>query len=154
MAERKWIGPPKEPTPRAIPNGTWMQRHPTRYGWTDSVRNRVVDPLFREFDGITINTYVKHPEYDFYRSWGDVLGWNTQYRSVDVWGIKGRGDPIGKRKGNAVVKWIFAQPGHPWIAWLIWRGRIWTPDAGWQPWNDDGTGSHHDHPHITFRPGR
>lgn len=154
MAKRKWIGPPKEATPRVIPNGNWSQRHPTRYHWTNIVRRKVVDALFKEFNDITINTYVDHPEYDFNRSWGDVLGYNTQLRSVDVWGIKGRGDPIGSKKGNAIVRFVFNQPGAPYIAWCIWEGRIWQPSTGWIHWDDDGTGAHFDHPHFTFLPGR
>ena len=110
---------------------------------------RVVDMLFREFNGISINTYVDHPE-----GWSAELGWNTQTRSLDVWDVKGRGVPIDREKGDRIVARIFNDPNPPWIAWIIWEGYIWTPDTGgWVPFDDDGTGLHFDHPHITFFPG-
>lgn len=160
MSDRiEWIGPPKEPTPPAFPQSSdWTKRHPTRYHWTPTVRRRVVDPIFRKFDGISINTYVGHPEWGWngtkWVNWSEVLGWNTATRSLDVWGIEGRGDPIGREKGDRVVRFVFNQPGYPWIAWCIWWKQIWTPDHGWQPWVSDGTGDHTDHPHFTFYPGR
>jgi len=148
MAE--WIGPKKEPTPRVVPGGSWTQRHPTRYGWHDDVR-RVVDGLFRNFNGITINTYVDHPE-----GWTRKLGYDTQRRSLDVWGEGGRGDPIGHAKGVEVVRFMFNDPNPPHFNWVIWEGYIWvrrtpnSPDGFWKVWDDDGTGAHFDHPHITF----
>ncbi len=147
----EWIGPKKEPTPRAVA-GNWTQRHPTRYGWHKDVR-ALVDRLFRNFDGITINTYVDHPE-----GWSEKLGYDTQRRSFDVWGPGGRGDHVGHDKGLAVVRFIFNDPNPPWINWCIWEGYIWvrntpdSPDGFWKVWQSDGTGSHHDHPHLTFKP--
>lgn len=149
---REWIGPKKEPTPRVVLDGTWMQRHPTRYGWHSDVRD-VVDKVFRGFGGepwrITINTYVDHPE-----GWSEKLGYDTQRRSFDTWGPRGRGDPINPDLGDRIVRFIFSDPDPPWISWLIWQGRIWSRAAGgiWMPWDDDGTGLHFDHPHCTYMP--
>jgi hypothetical protein len=150
---RKWLGPPKEPRPRVVPGGTWIQRHPTRYGWDPDVRD-LVDRLFREFTDIGINTYAGHPEFDESRSWGDILGYNTQRRSLDVWHAAGRGVPIWPEKGTHIVNYVFNDPRPPWISWVIWQGMIWSRNQGgvWVPYDDDGTGLHFDHPHFTMMP--
>jgi hypothetical protein len=101
---------------------------------------------------VRVNTYFEHPEHPNGGSWGDWLGYSTQKRSYDVWGSGGRGDPVGREKGQRALMRVFNDPNPPFIAWCIWRGWIWTPEAGWQRFNDDGTGLHFDHPHITFEP--
>lgn len=144
----KWLGPPQEPRKRAIPNGTWLERHPTRYGFDPDVR-ALVDTLFRNFTDISINTYLDHPE-----GWTAKLGYDTEARSIDVWHRKGRGVPILPHKGQRIVDFIFNDPNPPYVNWCIWRGKIWSRSAGgtWEPWEDDGTGLHFDHPHFTFMP--
>lgn len=148
-----WYGPPKEPTPRVVPGGTWIQRHPTRYGWDPDVK-RLVDKIFRNFRNISQNTYFEHPEHPNGGSWGDVLGYNTQRRSVDVWAGAGRGAPINRDRGDRIVQFVFNDPDPPFIHWVIWEGRIWNRHGAgvWVPFDDDGTGLHFDHPHFTFQP--
>jgi hypothetical protein len=84
-------------------------------------------------------------------SWGDVLGYDTQRRSIDVWSKGGRGTLVGRRNGTRALMRVFCDPNLPWIAWCIWRGRLWTPEDGGVYFDDDGTGLHFDHPHITFQ---
>jgi hypothetical protein len=146
---RKWFGPPKEPIKMPVPGGTWLQRHPTRYGWDEDVRN-LIDRIFKRFDGISINTYADHPE-----GWSAKLGYNTAVRSFDVLDNAGRGEPINRSIGDRVVDFVFEDPGIPYISWCIWEGEIWqrskTPRR-WRKWQDDGTGRHFDHPHFTMMP--
>ena len=78
---RKWFGPPKEPIKMPVPGGTWLQRHPTRYGWDEDVRN-LIDQLFKRFDGISINTYADPPE-----GWSKKLGYKTPPYAVSMSGI-------------------------------------------------------------------
>ena len=130
-----------------VRGGTWLQRHPTRYGWEKDVR-RLIDDLFKRFDGISINTYVNHPE-----GWTKKLGYNTTVRSFDVWDNKGRGVPIDRDIGDRVVKFVFEDKGIPYISWCIWEDEIWTRETKeWREWKDDGTGKHFDHPHFTMMP--
>lgn len=144
---RKWIGPPKEPIKMPVPGGTWLQRHPTRYGWHDDVR-KLIDGLFERFNGISINTYADHPE-----GWSAKLGYNTAVRSFDVWAKAGRGVDINPKVGEQVVEFVFDDPGIPYISWCIWEGQIWTRSTKeWREWEDDGTGAHFDHPHFTMMP--
>lgn len=133
------------PGPVAIPNSSdWMKRHPTRFDW-----RRDIADLVRSVEAQYVCypcTYVDHPE-----GWGKKLGRNLDIVSVDFWGAAGRGQPISWAVGEAIVNRVLGDPNPPEVDWLIWYGRIWTPDAGWQPWQDDGTGLHKDHPHVTFK---
>ncbi len=132
--------PPRARWQPYIENGTWLQRHPTRYSWRRYDIRNLIQRLYDNFDGISINTYVNHPE----PYWRDTT-------SFDVWHSNGRGVPIAKSTGDAVVSYIFNDPNPPWIEWCIWYGRIWIDDGqGWRTWWDDGTGAHTDHPHFTF----
>ncbi len=132
--------PPRAPYRAVVPGGTWLQRHPTRYSWRRADMRGLIQRLYDNFDGISVNTYDDHPE-----------GWRRDRTSFDVWDDAGRGVPINPATGSAVVNYIFDDPNPPWIEWCIWQGRIWIDDGrGWRRWWDDGTGSHHDHPHFTF----
>ncbi len=140
--------PPRDPYRAVVPGGTWLQRHPTRYNWRRADIRNLIQRLYDRFDGISINTYVDHPE-----GWSAKLGYDTSRLSMDVWDDAGRGVPINPYTGADVVRYIFNDPNPPWIDWCIWYGSIWVREDGyWKPWRDDGTGSHHDHPHFTFTP--
>ena len=150
---RKWFGPPREPRRMPIPNGDFVQRHPTRYGWHDDVRN-LIDRLFKNFNGISINTYVDHPE-----GWSKKLDYNTSVRSFDVWRNKGRGVDINQKVGDQVVDFVFDNQGKIqgkyYVSWCIWKGEIWKRSTKeWRKWPDDGTGPHFDHVHFTMMPRR
>jgi hypothetical protein len=87
----------------------------------------------------TWNTYENHP-YPYYLD--DI--------SVDFWGRRGRGSPVGRRAGRRIARALIHQHGHgiP-ICYIRWRGRIWHPRDGWRRFNPDGIG-HYDHVHVTF----
>lgn len=128
-----------------IPNGTWLQRHPTRYGWQPRIEV-LIRELYRRFDNIHINSYVDHPE-----GWGRKLKKNLDVLSFDVWAQAGRGVPIAEATGHAVVEFLMEEPSDNLIDWCIFRGRIWTRASGvWLPFSDDGTGPHDDHPHFSY----
>jgi hypothetical protein len=101
-----------------VPGGTWLERHPTRYGWDEDVRN-LIDSLFKRFDGISINTYADHPE-----GWSKKLGYNTAVRSFEVWDNSGRGVPIKRPIGDRVVDFVFKDKGIPYMSWCIWEGKF------------------------------
>lgn len=138
------LAPPGfEPRAPRSSAGTYLDRHPTRYFWEVPVEG-IVRRLYREFgrDRIHINTYVEHPE-----------GWGWDSTSFDVWGPGGRGDPIGRDLGQAVVDFVVNDPDPPWIEWYIWRRVIRTRTGGYKP-VPFGNGSvfenHDDHPHFSF----
>lgn len=158
---RKWPWP-KEATPVAQPNSTnWIERHPTEYGLDADVKQVAYNIFGLVGMQVRVNTYTLHPEYDYVpgrvpatRSWAYRVGYNTQRRSIDTWGAGGRGAPVGSEVGTKVAQAVFNDPNPPYFDWLIWRGRIYTPERGWEVWNSDGTGLHFDHPHMTFSPTR
>lgn len=151
MATKSLAPPNFKPTP-VVPGGTWLQRHPTRYTFDSDVADQITRAVkaveAMGFRGIVFNSYDDHPE-----GWSRKLHYNTSLRSVDFW-YERRGNPIGHARGQAIVDFVISEDVAPYVAWCIWEGRIWTPETGrWLPWKDDGTGSHHDHPHFTFSPG-
>ena len=134
---------PPDFEPRAPRPGNYQDRHPTRYFWETPVEG-VVRKLYREFgrNHIHVSTYVEHPE-----------GWGWDTTSFDVWGPKGRNDPIDPDVGQAVVESVVNDPFPPWIEWYIWRERIYTRTSGYRPEHfGDGTvfTMHRDHPHFSF----
>ena len=145
----KSLAPPNFRPAPAVPGGTWLQRHPTRYVFDSDVADQITRALKAVGDPrIVANTYDDHPE-----GWSRKLGYDTSLRSVDFW-LDSRGTPIGHARGQAIVDFIFSDERPPYVAWCIWEGRIWTRETvRCLPWDDDGTGSHHDHPHFTFLPG-
>lgn len=84
------------------------------------------------------NTYYDHP-----------VGYALDDISVDFWGPSGRGDPITPSVGEKICARLLGNIDDRPIAWLIWNGRIWTPQNGWQPYNG-WSGMHKDHVHVTF----
>lgn len=140
--------PPKEPivAPRA---GTYEQRHPTRYGWRADVKAYVYR-LFRFFRYISINTYVEHPGREI--STAAAAGHDTT--SFDIWGVGGRNDPINPELGDALVAYLLHDADPPFVAWLIYKRRVYTPNGrgGWNvgPFGTDPFSWHDNHVHVTF----
>lgn len=134
---------PIGPEPPVVPGGTWLERHPTRYTWRQDVEELILRILVK-FPGVTITTYVDHPE-----------GYGLDTLSFDVWGEKGRGDPIGSARGQQVLDFVFNDPNPPLINWTVWNGRIWVRGEGWSSYggeNDDPItdARHTKHPHFTM----
>ena len=91
-------------------------------------------------DEIHINTYVDHPE-----------GYHRTLTSFDVWGPKGRNDPIGFAKGQRVFNIVWNDPGEPWIDWAIWNRKIYErPNFVPRPFGSNSFEWHEDHNHFTF----
>lgn len=88
--------------------------------------------------GTTWNSYYDHPP-----------GYNLDHRSVDFWGLNGRGDPLPEGVGDPLVAWVVGESVNITVQWLIWFGWIWTPEDGWSPY-PGWQGTHHDHVHVTF----
>ena len=107
----------------------------------------MIRKLYREMGGpdeIHINTYVDHPE-----------GFHRTLTSFDVWGPRGRGNPIGKAKGDRVRKKVFQlnnDPGLPTIEWAIWDRKIRRLSQNYEPkdFGDNRFEFHEDHVHVTF----
>ena len=127
-----------------IPNHpNYVERHPTRYRWRKHVKP-LIRKLYREMGGpdeIHINTYLDHPE-DLHRT----------LTSFDVWGPGGRGDRIGKAKGDRVRKIVFNDPGLPIIEWAIWQRQRFGIENDYKPrpFGEDEFTFHDDHLHFTF----
>jgi hypothetical protein len=141
---------PPEFDPKApIPNSpSYVERHPTRYQWRDDIE-RYIRQIYRRFggpDSIHINTYVCHPEHENpFIACRDTV-------SYDIWGPDGRGDPVGDQKGQKIFRWLFNDPGEPFIAWIIWQRRIWIRKdrpPRWFPFGNDPFTWHDDHIHVT-----
>jgi hypothetical protein len=132
---------PISPEPPVHDNGTWMQRHPTRYTWRQDVEEMIIRILSR-FPDVRINTYVDHPE-----------GWGLDTLSYDVWGPAGRGDPVGTDRGQKIFDYIFNDTVPPSINWAIFRGWLWSRAGGWARYGDSAdtvTDSVHEkHIHVT-----
>jgi hypothetical protein len=139
--------PPKERQLKPQPNsGAYHLRHPTRYEWTPIVRDYVYH-LFRTFNHISINTYHKHPGAEIS---GGAQWANRDTRSYDVWDRRGRGYPIDKPLGNAIVQYLMSDPGEPYIDWIIWDTRVWRRSTGrWSFFASDSFNAHRDHIHET-----
>ena len=88
----------------------------------------MIRKLYREMGGpdeIHINTYVDHPQGD-----------HRTLTSFDVWGPDGRGDHIGKAKGDRVRRLVFQfhnDPGMPTIEWAIWDHKIRRLSQNYKP---------------------
>lgn len=119
----------------------WIDVHWTHYNWRPNVR-ALVNRVERRF-ATKANTYNEHP-----------TGWHPKLDavSVDFWSPAGRGRPINRDVGFAIVRYVFNDPNPPWIRWYIWQGDIWE-DLGRvgrkrQYW--DKNDMHFDHVHFTF----
>jgi hypothetical protein len=110
---------------------------PTHYNVLDPVR-RVATRTAQRFSA-SWNTYTNHPA----PYWLDDI-------SVDFWGPRGRGYPIGRLKGWRLARRLIRLQGKgvP-ICYIRWQHRIWHPRSGWYFFNPDGI-DHDDHVHVTF----
>jgi hypothetical protein len=110
---------------------------PTHYNVLPAVKTEADRLVAR--NGGTWNTYTDHPM----PYWLDDI-------SVDFWGERGRGAPVGQRRGWRQARALIQQSGkHIPICYIRWRGMIWHPKSGWYAFNPDGIG-HYDHVHVTF----
>jgi hypothetical protein len=130
----------KQPIPSS-PN--YELRNPTRYEFRTDVE-QIVRNLYKEFgkDNISINTYVNHPEVA-----------PRPNVSFDVWGPKGRDDPLPWGLGDQVFWHIFNDPDPSWtIEWCIWRRLIRSKLSGYvpQPYGNRPFEFHDDHIHETI----
>jgi hypothetical protein len=72
-----------------------------------------------------------------------------------VWGPGGRGDRIGKAKGERVRRLVFQfhnDPGMPTIEWAIWQRQRFGIENDYKPrdFGDTKFEFHEDHVHCTF----
>src|SRR5215203_2196312 len=144
------LAPPGfRPKRRVIGSPNYVLDHPTRYRWQKHIEP-LIRKLYRRMDGplgIHINTYLWHPPYD-----PPDITRRYDTLSFDVWGPRGRGDPIGYKKGQKAFDIIWNDPGLPWIEWIIWqrtirwRGDDFTP----RPFGSNPFSWHEDHVHVTF----
>src|SRR5918994_3721095 len=126
--------------------GSFVERHPTRYRWSRHVKP-LIRKLYREMGGpdeIHINTYLDHPQGD-----------HRTLTSLDVWGPGGRGDRIGKAKGDRVRRLVFQfhnDPGMPTIEWAIWQRQRFGIENDYKPrdFGEEPFEFHEDHVHCTF----
>jgi hypothetical protein len=68
-----------------------------------------------------LNTYFMHLP---------VFGRKWERRSFDVWDVAGRSFALDPDLGYEVRGTIMGDLEPPWIAWIIYRGIMWTPDVG------------------------
>ncbi|HVE99730.1 MAG TPA: hypothetical protein VNA27_00100 [Rubrobacteraceae bacterium] len=137
-----------EPWPEAwqpvgwLGDGSYVDLHPDRYTWEQSVDNYIRRILGMHPGSVWANTYVDHPP-----------GFGMDSVSVDFWDYAGRAASLDSTIGKGILNWIFNDQNAPWINWCIYEGYIWTDGVGWQeywdtdPWSDAG---HWYHLHITF----
>lgn len=123
-----------------IENGTWRQRHPTRWNWlperpdVEAWARYLVDNY-----NVSVNTYVNHPE-----------GYWRDKDSFDVWGPAGRGDFLDSSLGDEIHALLFRDPGKPDIDWIVYKRRMWTRGGGWESFGTDDFSFHDDHIHVTY----
>lgn len=110
---------------------------PTHWNVRPDVLEAILRAL-RGLDGITWNTYRDHPWAGF------------DDRSVDFWGVGGRGFPIAREKGRLLVARLMRDPEPPFIRHLIYRRRLWTAWGGWQRWRSGDHSGRLRHVHVTF----
>jgi hypothetical protein len=82
-------------------------------------------------------------------------GWRG-WRPTWADSISGGQHPVGlaidyygpsRADGDRIADWIIHQKG---VRYVIWWERIWTPDDGWQPYNQAGESMHYDHIHTSL----
>lgn len=125
-------------------SGWYADTYPTHHDWDDDVTHLVLK-YEAQYDGIYINTYYMHPP---------VFGRTWEFRSFDVWDVAGRGYDLDSDLGDEVHRTIMGDVEPPLIAWIIYKGVMWTPGGGEEPWDlqpDDGSDfGHWRHIHVTF----
>jgi hypothetical protein len=125
-------------------SGWYADTFPTHHDWDDDVTHLVLK-YEAQYDGIYINTYYMHPP---------VFGRTWEFRSFDVWDVAGRGYDLDWDLGDEVHRTIMGDVEPPLIAWIIYKGVMWTPGGGEESWDlqpDDGSDfGHWRHIHVTF----
>lgn len=122
--------------------GWYATTYWTHHDWDPDVEELVMR-YESEFEGIYLNTYYCHPP---------VYGRTYEFRSFDVWDSAGRGQALDPTLGDAVFDRIFHDPYGPPIAWIIYKGQMWTP-WGWEVYDPPEDGSdpgHYRHIHVTY----
>ena len=69
-----------------------------------------------------------------------------------MWDRAGRGYALDRTLGEQVKRTIMDNPTDPQIAWLLYRGWMWSPSQGWtvyDPPEDGSNPGHHNHIHVT-----
>lgn len=139
------------PKARILPvrPGTYEERHPTRYVWRTPDVKAYLYRLFRFYREISINTYVEHPGREI-----SPNAYGRDTTSADIWGRAGRNDPIDPELGDAIRAYLLNDPDPPYVAWLIYKQRVYTPNGrgGFNvgPFGTDPFSWHRDHLHVTF----
>lgn len=111
----------------------------THWRWDSDVLE-IVSMVLDTFDGVTANTYEDHP----------FPGWDG--RSVDFWGMWGRGSPLGFTTAARIRRMLMVIPGRPYIRHTILRHRIWTSWGGYSFWTPDDHAGDLQHLHVTYWP--
>lgn len=123
-------------------SGSYVKAHPTHHDWRPDTLALVLK-YEAWWPDVYLCTYYKHPP---------IFGRKWEFVSYDVWDKQGRGYALDRTLGWRIVKAILADPTDPPIAWIIYDGQIWTPSAGWQPYNDFDVASdaqHKYHIHVS-----
>lgn len=115
----------------------WGGLGATHYQWRPDVL-RVVKKIQSRWPGVRVNTYHNHP-------WP---GWDG--RSIDVWGVGGRGHAIPLQTGYAIRDYLMELPGTPYIRHTIYGHALWTSWGGYSHWGPDDHSHDLRHLHVTY----
>jgi hypothetical protein len=134
----------------------------THFDWRQDVADLVarVEGNFFTFG----NTYFNHPIV-----WPEFSFFDLGFVSVDFWdstigfdGISGRGNPISRDEGDAIVNFVWFDPNPPFIRYYIWQGEIFIIPEEWigtgnfiqepfgNPFDTFSDDVHVNHVHFTF----
>jgi hypothetical protein len=149
---------PKAPRP-----GDYVDQHPTRYKWRADIEE-LIRLIYRRFGGPDeqeMNTYVNHPPNKNGES--IFIGFETQHLSLDVWGPRGRGDPLPPERHRDIYRFLFNLEGAPDWWWAISLGEMWQRNRDvnlipqWEghikdpePGPPDSDPDHERHMHLTL----
>jgi hypothetical protein len=149
---------PKAPRP-----GDYVDQHPTRYKWREDIEE-LIRLIYRRFGGPDeqeMNTYVNHPPNKNGES--IFIGFETQHLSLDVWGPRGRGDPLPPERHRDIYRFLFNLEGAPDWWWAISLGAMWQRNRDvnlipqWEghikdpePGPPDSDPDHESHMHLTL----
>jgi hypothetical protein len=149
---------PKAPRP-----GDYVDQHPTRYKWRADIEE-LIRLIYRRFGGPDeqeMNTYVNHPPNKNGES--IFIGFETQHLSLDVWGPRGRGDPLPLERHRDIYRFLFNLDGAPDWWWAISLGAMWQRNRDvnlipqWEghikdpePGPPDSDPDHESHMHLTL----
>lgn len=86
------------------------------------------------------NTYRDHP-------WPD---WDRF--SVDFWGARGRGWPIGLETGHEIVRHVYEVRHEFRLRHYIYRHTLWTSFGGFSTWPSEDHSGDERHVHVTLWP--